>query len=169
MASEQGLAAISNFFREAYDKPIEPGSYELWLRIFYHVSDNVLIRAAHWLIEKREISRTVVPGEMAKAVEAVGGTVRKYQAEKTFKDDPIVRALDSRSRHEADEGGISLHEWLQQEGCQSFKEAMIKHADYDGGVVPVLQMVGRVATRATLPAQDKTWEEIAKEVDNASE
>jgi len=168
MASEFALSQISEFFDKAYGKPIAPGSYDLWMRIFSDVPDGILTQASHWLIEHRDISRAVVPGEMAKAVAAVGGTVRRYSPENGFKDDPIVRALDSRSQ--ADEGGISLHEWLEQEGLASCREAAEKYADPAigaVGVVPVLEMAGVIATIAEkLKGKDLSWKDIAQTLDD---
>lgn len=146
MASEFVLAEISGFFKEAYGKPIEPGSYGIWLRTFDEVSDGTMTKAAHRLIEKRDISRMVTPGEMAKAVEAVGGTVRRYKAEESFRDDPIVKALDTRYHAAESMKGITLHEWLKQMELGSFRSATEKYADHNEGVVPVLKMAGATAT-----------------------
>ena len=130
MSTTQGIARLSNLFKEAYDKPISESGCDLWLRIFRRISDADLERAAVHLIEHREKGSKVNPGEITRALEFHGIYVDPPEQTKDFRDDPMVRALESRYRAEEEEEGISLHEWLKQEGLSSFREAMEKYADH---------------------------------------
>ena len=130
MATERGVARLSELFDSAYRSPFDEKTTGLWLRIFRRISDADLERAAVHLIEHREKGSKVNPGEITRALEFHGIYVDPPEQTKDFRDDPMVRALESRYRAEEEEEGISLHEWLKQEGLSSFREAMEKYVDH---------------------------------------
>lgn len=136
MASENGIAILSDLFDSAYRSPLDEKMSALWLKIFRKISDTDLERAAVRLIEHREKGSKVNPGEVTQALKENGIYVDASEYTKTFRDDPAVKALESRFRASKETEGISLHEWLKQEGLGSFQEAIQKYGDHPLPLMP---------------------------------
>lgn len=79
MATKLGLATISGLFAKAYRRGIAKDSYPLWQRIFRSISDEDLEKAAWHLIEWREKSTPVTPGEMHWALRCVGVSIKRTE------------------------------------------------------------------------------------------
>lgn len=129
MASAEMVGKVRRMFLQAFGKDLNEGGGDLWFHLFYEVPDDIMGRAASRLVETRQKSGLVVPGEMAAQIEAVGGHVHKLQNSAQFERDPVVRALRSRSQAEDTETPITMTEWLESEGIGSFAEAMRKYGD----------------------------------------
>jgi len=129
MATPRAIAKISEIFDFAFGKPVDEKAYNLWLTLFGNISDADLIKAAFWLSKHREKSNKVTPGEMKGALAAIGVNADTYTPEKGFESDPVVRAMESRYRGEMAAEGVTMAEFLQQEGLSSFREAMEKYGD----------------------------------------
>lgn len=136
MATDFGLTQVSVIFDDAYDKPISEEAYGLWQTLFQKVSDADLVKAAYQLVLKRQKTSKVSPGEIEGVLEELGIHLGHYEASSSFRDNPAVRALDSRYLASEAEEGISLHEWLKQEGFASFQEAMAKYGDHVTPLMP---------------------------------
>ena len=138
MATKEGIASISGIFVSAYDKPISEYSYSIWLDTFKDVSNDDLRHAAHLLVKKRDKTRSVVPGEITAKLEALDICVGREKNSEGFASSPVVKALKSRHRAEEEAAGVTLHEWLAQEGLKDWKEATEKFADehYTSTAVP---------------------------------
>jgi len=77
MADKVGLATVSKMFRDLYGKPIVESAYRWWLSIFRDVSNEDLEAAALWLIEQRERSSMVTPGEINWALKSIGVYIKR--------------------------------------------------------------------------------------------
>ena len=118
MADKLGLATISNIFRDLYGKPIAESAYRWWLTLFDSISNEDLYRAAMYLIEGRERSSMVTPGEISWALRSIGVYVKR-------KVDPMEAAL-AQQFPEAEGERISLAEFRKtdKEGAQAISSYM---------------------------------------------
>lgn len=129
MANAKKIAEIEAEFLIAFGRGLQEGGAELWARIFIDVPNEVMDRAAIWLLQSREKSGMVVPGEMAAAVRAVGGQLKAYSTTPEFDAMPVVRAIRRHDDAGLGEAEVSMAEWLQGDGLPSFAAAMMKCAE----------------------------------------
>jgi len=121
MADKVGLATISQMFRDLYGKPIAESAYRWWLRIFHDVSNEDLEAAALWLIEQRERSSMVTPGEINWALRSIGVYIKR-------EEDPAFDAAIAQQFPTAEGEGITLAEF-----CRTYPEAGQALRSYIGG------------------------------------
>jgi len=121
VADKVGLARISTMFRDLYGKPIAESAYRWWLRIFHDVSNKDLEAAAMWLIEQRERSSMVTPGEMTWALKNIGVYVK-------HEEDPAFAKAMAQQFPAAEGKGITLAEF-----CKTYPEAGQALRSYIGG------------------------------------
>lgn len=119
---------MSEIFRAAYDKPLDDGARELWMTVFRPVRDADLVKAAYQLVGWREKTNRVTPGEMKRVLADIGA-YSDENGSHSFNDDPAVRAINGHYSAMCDLPGVTLAQWLEDEGFASFREAMAKYGE----------------------------------------
>ena len=138
MASDFGIDQVSDIFESAYGKPLEDGAHELWKTLFGDVNDADLVKAAYRLVKTREKTSKVSPGEIKAVLDRLIG----YSGPSNdFNNDPAVRALNRHYQAMQDLPGITMNEWLREEGLSSFQEAMDRYGDRPSSAELLLQLV----------------------------
>ena len=162
MATRAALKAVLDKFQRVFGKATSQEAAEDWCRAFYDVPDNVLADAGEHLVRHRDKTGCVVPGELARAVEAVGGTMHRIKNSPQFERDPVVKALRSRSGAAELEEPVSLADWLASERLvddldapgakvEAFRRAMQKY----GGRPSATDLTNEVA--GLLPPRAEKW------------
>lgn len=140
MATDFGLSQVSEIFRAAYDKPLDDGAQELWRTLFRPVGDSDLVKAAYQLVAVREKASRVSPAEIKNMLRSIGVSV-EGQKSGSFYDDPAVKAINGHYRAMLNIPGITLTDWLKQEGLNTFREAMDKYGDRPTSAEVLLSLV----------------------------
>ena len=141
MLTAQSLVKVSEIFNSAFGKPLDEDAYNLWLTVFADVDGADLVHAAFWLSKHREKSTRVTPGEMRIALAAIGVNAEPYKPEKGFRNDPVVKMLTSSYQGELNAQGVTLAEFLHNEGLSSFQEAVEKYGGKPTRADEVYQIV----------------------------
>jgi len=139
MANEQGISSISQIFNGAYNHPIPKSAFPVWVDTFKDVSNDDLRRAAHLLVKTRDKMREVTPGEITAKLYALDVIFDREEHSGGFASAPVVRALKSRYKAEEEAEGITMHEFLKQEGLENWQNATEKFSEdnYTSTAVPV--------------------------------
>ena len=136
-----GTAMISDLFSAVYGSGIPAEARQTWIDTFEHISNENMELAARWIIAHRTRSGKVVPGEVWHALQAIGVTPERHYESKEFRENPAVRALNGHYQAMQDLPGITMDEWLQEEGLSSFHEAMDRYADRPTSAEKILALV----------------------------
>ena len=125
MATAKGIAKISGIFDRAYNRPIDGNAYSLWTEIFASIDDSDLIAAAMWLVEGRERSLMVTPGEVNWALRSLGVYMKREESpaweaamarqfpENVDLDTEVSLAAWRASRKANGEGGEAVQSYLK--------------------------------------------------------
>jgi len=131
---------VSEIFRAAYDKPLDDRARELWMTLFRPVHDADLVKAAYRLVGWREKTSRVAPAEMKSALTSIGVSMGGQESH-SFGDDPAVIALNGHYEAMRALPGVTLAQWLEDEGLPSFRAAIAKYGDRPSSAEKLLALV----------------------------
>lgn len=103
MASRDAIDAARKRFLHVYGKDLPEGAAEEWEDIFRNVPDRVFQAAVRFLIENRENTFVITPGEMAEAVKSVGGSLRAQRTVPDTREWVPIKALGPEMRTKKEE------------------------------------------------------------------
>ena len=135
-----GAATISDLFLPIFGG-IPTEARQTWIDTFAHISNEDIEAAARWIIAHRTRSGKVVPGELWHALQEIGVTPERHYESKEFRENPTVRAINGHYRAMQDLPGITLSQWLKDEGLPSFRAAMEKYGDRPSSAEQLLALV----------------------------
>jgi len=134
-----GMTVISQLFSDVYGTGIPPIARQAWIDTFQHIRNEDMEAAARWIIAHRQKNGKVVPGEVWQALHQTGVTPDKFYESAEFKSDSVVVALGSHYRAMCKLPGVSMADWLAEEGL-TWREAMNKYGDRPSSSELLLQI-----------------------------